>query len=356
MKPIIALIVISLISLSLTVHLDRVKRSKSKSKTKAKSEGSGDYKTGYVIPGFLVAKAKDAFNSDKILGAEAKFKALSLENPTSEDEKLGWCFEMADPKEELAKIMIKGKTAKTWYIPFRWITSVLEYSNPYGDYKSLTGWVVNDDKESYKVKVLLPYKTVGWYITDDEANKVSGNINVNRIKQQGNVKNGKSAVNSAAVSYTTNAPLLKSATDGAEKLKAEQTKLKADLEKLKKDSETKEATFEKNAGAITESEIKLNELKTAQNNLGREISNIGSQIESIQQALSLAEANTTPAQLKTKYEEVVKKNTDDLKTAIKTLKDLAPPRATDLDTAEKAVVDKSDLATLGTNLSKVAPA
>lgn len=356
MKPIIALIVISLISLSLTVSLDRVKRSKSQSKTKSKSEGSGDYNTGFVIPGFLVAKGKDAFNSDKILGANAKFKPLALENPTTDDDKLGWCFEMEDPKEELAKIMVKGKVAKFWCIPFRWFTSVMEFTNPFGDYKSLTGWVVNDEKESYKVKVLLPYKTVGWYITDDEANKCSGNINVNRMKQQGSVKNGKSAVNSAAVSLTTNAPLLKSATDGAEKLKAEQTKLKTDLETLKKETEAKEATFNKNAGAITESEVKLNEIKTAQDTLSREISTIGSKIENIQQALSLAEANTTPEQLKAKYDVVVKKNTEDLKAAITTLKGLAPPRSADLDTAEKAVVEKSDLAVLGTNLSKVAPA
>jgi shikimate kinase len=65
MKIITALIFISMISmicLSLTVSVKRVKKNKNNSSSKVKSEGEGDYKNGYTIPGFLISKS---FNFDE---------------------------------------------------------------------------------------------------------------------------------------------------------------------------------------------------------------------------------------------------------------------------------------------------
>lgn len=353
MKSVIALIVITIVASTLAVSVDRVKKSKTQVRAKAKSEGSGDWNSGYVIPGILVVKPTESFDTNKMLAKGAKFQAKTLETPSSDEEKLGWGFEMGAPADNLSKIMVKG--SKGYYIPFRYFTSKCEYSNPFNDYKSFTFWMQNDSKESFKLRILLPYKSIGWYITDEESYKICSFVDASRIKQQGNIKNGKAAVNSAATSFVTNSPLLKSAKEGAEKLKAEQEAKKKELETLKKDSEAKEKTFETNSTAINDKEIELNKLKDAQNELSKEIISLNSRIENIDQALSLSQANSSPTELVTKYEKVVQDNTKELKDAITKLKGFAPPRSAELDSAEKAVTEKSDLKELESNLTKVVP-
>merc|ERR1712160_111067 len=96
-------------------------------------------------------------------------------------------------------------------------SSDMAFNNPVRDNKTLIGTFVADNFKSYTIKILLPYATLGWYINDDQSNKMRVQINTRVIANYSEV-------------YLQKKALLASAS----KSKAD---LEKEIEKQKKDSE-----------------------------------------------------------------------------------------------------------------------
>lgn len=72
------------------------------------------------------------------------------------------------PGENLKKIMIQDGSTNRWFFPFRYISQNFGYNNPTG-FTFLEGQLTNDAKETFRLKISLPWKSCfDWYITDEQ--------------------------------------------------------------------------------------------------------------------------------------------------------------------------------------------
>jgi hypothetical protein len=359
-----SIILVTLIACSLALSVKRVEKNEKKAatakktvakttKAQTKDDGSGDWNGGYNCPGFLVVTGNAGFDENQRKG-KGKFYGGKLETPSTAEEKLGWYFDMSAqlPSDPLTKIMVKA-SGNNYYIPFRWLSSDFGYTNPNG-YKYLEGWVTNDAKESYHVRLLLPYSTLSWYISDDEGKKISTLLNTRRTEHQGIVGTKKSGATSAANSYLSNKPLYDGAVGDAAKLKAEQDKQKAQVVTLEAEVNTKRTTYNTNQAQITTLESQLQTLKSAQTELNTAISSISNQITTINANLA-AISTTTPTEQAAKYKLALDTAEADLKKNLADLKTEATVRETDIVAAQTAILTSLSKDSYTSSLSKVYP-
>jgi hypothetical protein len=357
MKTIKSIIFIALVISSYALSVRRVEKSaakKAKTGAKTKDDGSGTWADGYNCPGFLVVTGSTAFNDDQRKG-KGKFFAAKLETPVTAEEKLGWTFDMTAqaPSDPLTKIMVKIGTTNNYYIPFRWLSSDFSYTNPSG-YKYLEGWVTNDSKEVFHLRVLLPYKTISWYINDDEGKKIAGLLNTKRNEHKNIVDAKKSGANTAANAYISNKPLFDASSGSATALKAEQDKQKAQVVTLTTDQATKQATYDTNQAKITDLESQLQTLKAAQNDLNASITSISNQIATINANIAASDGGAAASVLVTRYQTALSQAQTDLTKYLGELKAEATIRATDIDAAQTAALALNKV-TFTSSLNKVFP-
>merc|ERR1712166_1222620 len=105
----------------------------------------------------------------------------------------------------------------------------MSFNNPVRDNKTLIGTFFADNFKSYTIKILLPYATLGWYINDDQSNKMRVQINTRAIEAKGNVSSNKSVIANFSEVYLQKKALLASASQSKADLEKE-------IEKQKKDS------------------------------------------------------------------------------------------------------------------------
>ena len=188
---------------------------KTNTKTNTKNYGSGTWATGYVCPEFFIQDGNSGFVNQGI----AKIMAPQIENPTDDNNKLGLNlqFEKAPTANSLiAKVGTKIND-KTYYIAYRHLQADMAYNNPVLQYKTLISSFVTDDRRKYSLKISLPYSTVSWIISDDEANKIKTLVNKQSIVARGNVSSNKSVI----ISNTENFISLSNLLAAANKNKAE---------------------------------------------------------------------------------------------------------------------------------------
>ena len=259
MKFLKALILFTIICMSYTLKINRVEKANRKLKSNTKADdGDGSWNGGYRVPGLLVVTGTAGFNNDNRLG-KGRFFAPKLENPVTAEENLGWVFDMSTqaPTGDLLKVMVRIGTTNNWYIPFRWLNSDFGFTNPTG-YKYLDGWISNDEKALFHLRVLLPYAYIGWVINDDEGKKIAGLLNTRRSQHKAIVEAKKTGANTAASTYLANKPLFDSASGDASKLKAEKDKQAALVVSLTADQKTKQTQFDTNEAAINAIQAKQN--------------------------------------------------------------------------------------------------
>jgi len=258
------------------------------------------------------------------------------------------------PSDPLTKIMVRIGSTNNYYIPFRWLSSDFSYTNPIG-YKYLDGWVTNDNKEVFHLRLLLPYASILWYINDDEGKKLATLLNNKRTEHKGIVDSQKSAATTAANSYLSNKPLYDGASGDATKLKAEKEKQLALVTSLTNEQKTKQSTYDTNQSTITNLESQLQSLRTAQNDLGSSITSISNQIDTINQNLKTMDGGASASALASTYLNNLNKAKTDLGTAVTALKNEAPIRGTEIDAAQNSILTSLDKNAFTTNINKVYP-
>merc|ERR1712084_127575 len=79
------------------------------------------------------------------------------------------------PGAEFKKIARDAGNNK-WRVSYRRMTNDFIYVNPWGN-KYIQGGVYDEAGKKFNMKILLPHKTFGWYINDDQGNKIKNAMN-----------------------------------------------------------------------------------------------------------------------------------------------------------------------------------
>jgi hypothetical protein len=138
------------------------------------NHGEGSWKTGFDCPHIKIGI------DDKTLTSEGRgtFFPEQLIKPDTVPEKLGWVFDMRKqaPGTNLKKVMIQFEQTSFWFIPFSYFIGDFKFVNPLG-YKYIEGKIKTPSNEQYLIRIDLPWKAVGWYISDEEGTKVAEILN-----------------------------------------------------------------------------------------------------------------------------------------------------------------------------------
>merc|ERR1711957_457611 len=214
-------LILSLITIGMVLSTNTMR-------SKAMSSGSGTWEAGYVCPQIYLTEK----NGDQVDQGEATIMAPTLVEPNTTATKLGLNLKFKNaPAADSLIVKIGTKVSeKVYYIPFRFMSSDMAFNNLVRENKTLIGSFVADNFLSYTIRINLPYATFGWYINDDDSNKMRVQINTRAIEAKGDVSSNKSVIANFSEVYLQKKALLASAS----KSKAD---LEKEIEKQKKDSE-----------------------------------------------------------------------------------------------------------------------
>lgn len=267
MKTILSLIVIGMVFSTNTMR------------SRAQDAGSGNWDNGYVCPQVYIQEGSNGWKDQ----GEAKIMAPQIENPTSDVNKLGLNFAFTNKPAANSFIVKIGTKVndKTYYIPYRYLQGDMSYTNPVRECKNLISAFVADNKNKYSLKINLPYATFGWYIKDDQANKILKKINSRAVEASGSVISNKNVIASYAEKYLQKKALLDAASKDKAALdkqiadqKKQAEKLKADLEAIKSQiEEAKKAVYAKQK-EIQSANAQLSAANAAVTNVSTQMNNI----------------------------------------------------------------------------------
>jgi len=207
------LIIAAIVAVANTASLNNMRARRTQAKTK--DEGNGDWRSGYTCPRVKL----NYKNREAVEATNAKFQATQLEGSLGKTNSIGWEFSTGSVGENLKRFVFKN--GNNFYIPYRFISGKFVYVNPFGSNKYVSGWLKNDSGETAQLTIDFPYKTFGWFINDEEGNKIASLLTSLGAEHQNIVRANKVGANSAASEYKAAKPLENAATGDEAKLKAE---------------------------------------------------------------------------------------------------------------------------------------
>jgi len=141
------------------------------------NQGGGSWTEGFDCPKILIGSHESNLKEE----GRGTFFPDQIGKPVTVAEKLGWAFDMKKkpPGPILQKVFVQLEKTNIWYIPYSWMVANWSYTNPVG-FKYLQTTILNGKKEEFLLRIDLPYKGVGWFIDDNQANKIIGMLNKRR--------------------------------------------------------------------------------------------------------------------------------------------------------------------------------
>jgi chromosome segregation ATPase len=257
------------------------------------------------------------------------------------------------PTGTLNQVMVKGD--KTYYFPYRLITSRLSYVNPFGDNKYISFFMTEDNGKGYQIRVKLPYKYLGWHINDEEGNKIASLVNDLSTDIRGKVVLVKQSVQQASSQYMTNKPVLDSASKDNSTLQKQAADLKTSQDELlKKIKELKDKVQQENKAMASlksqanDQNVLLSKLEADLSVLSKTKDELTLKHETYKGKSSLSE--TEVKDLKGK----VDVSLSNWKQELDKLNKLAPERKIELDSSNTALLalKKDDI---NSNFKKIRP-
>lgn len=349
---------LSILALNLCTNLlrtekaERKKKSKTTYKAKSQDYGSGTWDTGYTCPEIQIALGKGTLKNE----GEGTFQAKNLDNPVAEDDKLGWKFVLKNaPGSTLQKVMFKGTGNNSYYIPWRIISSYFTYTNPAGDNKYLTGFIINDAGETFQLKVLLPYKTLGWYIDDNEGQKLCNLLARRRNEAHNAVLAIKANAISAATSYISDKSLYDSALQNQNNISKALNEINAKITETSNTITSTESTRNQASLAYTSALSNLKAKESELNQLNSDLNALSTKYDSNAETLRQLSANNGNATEQIKgLQTTVDKSKQVFDQQITTLKSQAKERNSEIDAV---VTANNNLQSEGvkSNLQKIFP-
>ena len=111
-------------------------------------------------------------------------------------------------------------------IPWRYFKGKPYYQNPLGSAKLITANIVDDKGKEYNIKFTLPYKLMGWYISNSQSEKICEICEEMSKKQNHLINKYKSEISHDYVGMETNNNLKNTIPELEAQIKRRQEKIK----------------------------------------------------------------------------------------------------------------------------------
>jgi len=284
--------------------------------------GGGNWNDGYLCPKIFIN------NKDQ---GEAKIFAKEITQPNGENT-YGMTFAFSQaPKDDMIKKVGLDLGSNKFRIAYRKMLNNFKYVNPWGN-KYIEGTVQDEAGVQYPFKILLPYKTFGWYINDTEGNKIAASMNSHSTLRTSSVVSSKYTLRTnyqsyfdAKKSFDAISKNKKAYEDHVNAKKAKLTELSGQIEGLK----TKAVEAGKNENnkriELLEAQAILDDLLKKETSIAGEMTAINESTESLKKEKDDV----------TKIKEQLTKIVEDTKTAINAeyvkLVKYAPQRTADIN-------------------------
>ena len=332
----------------------RVIKNKNEKKEKTEifkgTEGSGSWETFYDCPRINFSQGNQDYQDQ----GSAKIYAQTITKPKSNEEKLGLVFEFSKAPGALFKNLATLISGNKFYVPFRYFSGDISYTSPWFGNKFLEGSLTGDNKkEHYRIKIELPYKRIGEFISDEQGRNIGSAINKNTVAQKSTVRDLKSNITGQTSAYIEKKKQVNAAQKGEEELKKVLDAQKKEANSLKEKMNTRKTEIESQKKAITEEKMKVQEAETKLNKLQDSLSADNTKYSQITATIEKEKTN------KASVEEKVKSFQNDANTLntkleqhFGNLKNAAPIRKPEIELGE-AAVKKSDAKAVVDNLNKI---
>jgi len=312
-------------------------RTKSKSKNKAKVAADNSWDNGYTFEKFEVKKAEDANyeNFGQVIVNPKKMENVAKKNyPTSSkvaltNDELGFIMEIK-LYEKLDNIKpykfispLGGIMGKRILIPWRFFKGKPYYQNPLGSSKIITANMLDDQGKEYNIKFTLPYKLIGWYISNSQSEEICKICEEMSKKQNNMINKYKSEISHDFTGMETNNNLKNTIPELEAQINERQEKLK-----------TSELNFAKIQNNIDQLNNNLMPLKIKRKILLDRNMIYNEQNEVYSRRLDEFKANDPNMEKRATDE--LEKNKSLLKVQMKQLRSIAPDRKNDITSAEDA--------------------
>jgi hypothetical protein len=266
-------------------------------------DGSGNWDNGFTCPKILV--------NDKNQGEATIYAKLITEQSGDNVYSMLFAFKSA-PGAEFKKIA-RDAGGNKWRVSYRRMGNNFGYTNPWGN-KYIQGDLNDETGKKFNMKIILPYKTFGWYINDDQGNKITNAMNKSAVIRSNIVENNKYNVRKQFANYKA----YKGQFDAISKNKADYEKfvegqkkqlisLMKSIDNLRtKASESQDAVDDKNRDLIR-AHYELNKLLNLESELASKKTAI---VESIEKFSKIKDDNDAWKKELTKDVAAVKKVLD----------------------------------------------
>lgn len=344
MKSIKILVLLAAVTLSLC-------RENTSNNIFKKSEGSGNWNSGFDCPRINIAQGSESPKSQ----GQAKIYAKNIVDPQDENDKLGLVFEFRSAPGALFQKVATKISDNKYYIPYRYMNGDSTFKNPVGKNKFIEGLFVSDEKQTYRLKIDLPFKKIGSFINDQEGNKIAQAINLNANLQKGIVKNLKSELHNHSNLYIEQQALIKASKESSDGISKELSKQETELKNAKEQVKTLQTEIDVSRKVYNSEKMKLQALERKLNDLETKQSLLGRKINAIEQSKIILENNKKPKQKL--IEDLAKESEKSSKIVdynFKLLRKAAPNKHSEIEKSEKAFEDKN-AQEFQSNLSKIYP-
>jgi hypothetical protein len=244
-------------------------------------DGSGTWDDGYTCPGLSITQ----------ITSTQKDQATALSNKEEVFFEPRWImnaigkgvffkFTKSEPSAFLQKILVKDTESDKWVLPYRLMTTDLEFVRE--GLKSLRvvqAYFTNDEGENFFLKLYLPTPMVGHIISTEQCNSLVKWINIRRKESQSHISEAKKILSALSVEIIESKSLL----DKLTKQVTSKAEIKKETEQEKKDVEDKKAAIQKN---LDEARKKLEELQIQINDLRNTHDKLTTEFEEYENKLS----------------------------------------------------------------------
>lgn len=140
-----------------------------------------NWNDGYAFPNFQIKMpGEQSFTDYGKINVFPKAMETAMKNPKTvnplvvpNENYIGFNFELqnADKVNVVKKLnLVKYLGGEKFMIPWRFFVGKLIYTNPWGmNNKYITGTFLDDKGDKYEFKFVLPWKLVGWYISNKQS-------------------------------------------------------------------------------------------------------------------------------------------------------------------------------------------
>lgn len=336
MKLIKLFLLINVILLTLSARIER--------KNKNKDSGSGTFEAGYTCPKIEI-KDMTVKGAYQTLGS-AKIYPVNIMKPTTEEDKVGLVLDfLAPPTGPFAALLHKVNGNK-YFLPLRRMMQFWYHSH-FLETKYLEGWFISDnDKKKYGVKIELPYKTFGNFVTDAQGNLIVNGLNnqIKVVKQR--INQDYAAIHSIASVYFNKKKQLETAGKDLGQVQAELKKQKTENLSLEGTIKTKRENVKKlgNTMAATKNQIEAIEKNSADNHM--EVTNLETKNQELsKQIKSTKSGNVSNADSIKEKNQLMSVNLVTVKDQLTKLKSLCPDKDVDGLVGRIATLTNRDILT-----------